>query len=259
VQTKFSLTVEATARAAVSDSVYLPGFVESTSDLREDFERAIEEAKQLGPPVPPAPDAQGKNIAPANGQFLGQTLTGVHLKLDGCSNYKNLYPAIAKIFGHPFMREVANAYLGIPNSLNRHLILTHDFRGSADQILPYHFDEMRSLKFYIYVDDTAANGGPFEIIPGTHHGGSFIRMSEWHRVGKYNEIKSWVLDQYPEEYLYSIFGQFKELLKLRSVTLDGDAGTLIIFDTDNLHCGGYFTGDRERRVIRGSSYTGLWP
>ena len=156
------------------------------------------------------------------------------------------------------MREVANSYLGLPNTLNRHLILTYDFRA-ADQILPYHFDEMRSLKFYLYVDDAGADGGPFEIIPGTHHGGRFIRMSEWHRVGKYNEIKSWVLEQYPEDYLYAVFGRFKGLLKLESVTLDGAAGTLIIFDTDGLHRGGKFSGERHRRVIRGSTYTGLWP
>lgn len=268
MQTKASLTVNPSSPTAVADTVrslrdwgvaFLPGFLDDTSALGADFNRAIADSRAQAAAQPPAKDAQGKNIAPADGHFLGETATGVHLKLDGYAKYRDIYSSVAELFGHPFMREVANSYLGLPNSLNRHVILTHDFKESAAEILPFHFDEMRSLKFYVYVDDAEADGGPFEIIPGTHKGGEFIRMSEWHRVGKYNEIRSWVLEQYSEDYLYAVFGAFKGLLKLRTVTLAGKAGTLIIFDTDSLHRGGPFAGTRERRVVRGSSYTGMWP
>src|SRR5262249_27674995 len=152
------------------------------------------------------------------------TETGFQLKLDKNQVFTERYPEMAQVFACDFMRQVADSFLGKPNSLNRHIILTHDFKP-ADQIFPFHFDEMNALKFYIYLTSTTRDTAPLEIIPKTQSASKFIRMVEWQRIDKFSDIRNCVFDEFSEEYFYNIFGKFKQLLLSDSVTLDGLAGT----------------------------------
>src|SRR6266498_1215046 len=76
----------------------------------------------------------------------GETTTGEHLKYDNNRELSGLLPGTQGLFNLPVLREVADGYLGRPNSLNRHIILTNDYRA-GDEIISYHFDEIGALKF----------------------------------------------------------------------------------------------------------------
>lgn len=195
----------------------------------------------------------GKDLS----RFYGRTTTGEHLKY-GNAKLIDMLPISHKVFNDPFMRAVANGYLGTPNTLNRHVILTDDYR-TGDEIISYHFDEIRSLKFLIYLDDVDESNGPFSIIPGTHAQGEQIRVSEWLRTGDFNALKIRVFESFSEDVFYTLFGHFKPFIAARAVSVHAPAGTLIVFNTDTIHRAGRLAEGRRRRVIRGSSYSGIWP
>jgi hypothetical protein len=136
---------------------YLPGFIEDVGDPLQEFERAFADVGVTEPSnLLGSPDVK-KNLA----RELGETKTGIHLKLNSYIRYRDRYSAIARIFGLDYMRDVATGYLGSSHSLNRHLVLTHDYRP-AEEILPFHSDEMNSLKFFLYLTYTAPDIAPFE-------------------------------------------------------------------------------------------------
>src|SRR6266487_1765497 len=127
-----------------------------------------------------------------------------------------LLPVAHAIFSSERVAAITRGYLGSPASPARHVILTDDYEP-REQILAEHFDELNSLKFYVYLDEIDEDNAPFQAIPGTHLQGKQIRQAEWLRVDDYNSIKSRVFEQYSQEFFYSIFGMFKELLLTRRV------------------------------------------
>ncbi|MEU2611434.1 phytanoyl-CoA dioxygenase family protein [Micromonospora sp. NPDC007271] len=195
----------------------------------------------------------GKDLSRA----YGRTSTGEHLKY-GLAELAESQPATYETFRHPFMRAVADGYLGVPNTVNRHVVLTNDYRP-GDEVIGYHFDEIRSLKFLVYLDDVDETNGAFEIIPGTQHQGAQVRTSEWLRTGDYNSIRIRVFDSFTDDLFYTLFGHFKPFLALRGVPVHAPAGTMIAFTTDTIHRAGQLQPGRSRRVARAHSYSGLWP
>lgn len=231
-----------------------PGFVEHVAPLREECDRAFrafEVSRGNG-------DSLGLHEAKNLDPDLSETATGYQLKLQSNGLFAECYPTTAEVFSCDFMRQVSNQFLGTPNSLNRHVILTHDFQP-AEETFPFHFDEMNALKFYIYLTPAEQGTAAFEIVPNTQDAGQFIRMSEWHRVDNFRGIRNCVFDEFSEEYFYNIFRRFKALVRLDAVAIDGPAGTMIMFDTDCIHRGGCLAPGQQRIVVRGSSYRGFWP
>ena len=228
----------------------VPGaFAADLNALRAEFDAAFDAESD----VPAELSATGKNLS----RRLGRTDTGRHLKLDRDADMAALLPVAHAIFSSERVAAVTRGYLGSPASPARHVILTEDYEP-REQILAEHFDELNSLKFYVYLDEIDEDNAPFQAIPGTHLQGKQIRQAEWLRVDDYNSIKSRVFEQYSQEFFYSIFGMFKELLLTRRVRFTAPAGTLLIFDTDLLHSAGRLGEGRRRRVMRASSYRGLW-
>ena len=229
----------------------LPGWLDAarTSALRTEFDDSFAAAG----PEPDELTDTGKDLSRA----YGRTTTGEHLKY-GNAELKGALPVTHEVFNDPFMRAVANGYLGTPCTLNRHVILTNDYRA-GDEVISYHFDEIRSLKFLIYLDDVDGGNGAFEIIPGTQIQGAQIRVSEWLRTGDFNAIKIRVFDSFSDDLFYTLFGHFKPFLAARSVAVHAPAGSMIVFSTDTIHRAGPLGSGRRRRVARGSSYSGLWP
>jgi hypothetical protein len=233
---------------------YVPAFLPATEALEADFDKALAEEGAASLIANTAGGHVAKNLS----RHVGETNTGIHVKLGSYERYSDRLPELSRVFGLPFMEQVAEGYLRRPFSLNRHVVLTYDWRP-AEQILPFHFDEMNSLKFFIYVTATHDAQAPFELIPGTHVRCREIRRTEWQRTDDYRQIRNHLFDQFSEEFFYNQFDSFKQMLLLRTLAFDGPAGTLVIFDTDCLHRGGRLDEGNERKVMRASSYRGFWP
>ncbi|MGA7312394.1 MAG: phytanoyl-CoA dioxygenase family protein [Silvibacterium sp.] len=231
----------------------LPEFIDEVSELQGESQQALQAFEIDRRQTASSDRPQEKNLSPD----LSETKTGCQLKLTNNRQFRESYPAMARVFRCEFMREVADLVLGTPNSLNRHVVLTHDFRP-ADETFPFHFDEMNALKFYIYLTNAGTGTATLEVIPGTQAEGRFIRMSEWHRVDDFRAIRNRVFDEFSEEYFYNVFRRFKAVVRMDAVALGGPPGTLVIFNTDCLHRGGPLSSGEQRMVIRGSTYAGFW-
>jgi ectoine hydroxylase-related dioxygenase (phytanoyl-CoA dioxygenase family) len=229
---------------------FLPNWIGRVEPLRADFDSAF--AREPGSAE--SLSGRGKNLS----KRFGATGTGRHLKLDNDERLRSEYPLIWETFNQEFIRNVAVGYLGAPATVSRHIILTED-HGPAEHVTPYHFDELNSLKFLLYLEDIDEENAPLTVIPGTHEQGRRIREHEWLRVDDYDRIRSRIFEAFSEEFCYSVFGAFKALLLTRTVALTGPAGSVIVFDTDLLHQGGMLAEGRERKVMRGSCYRGFWP
>lgn len=100
--------------------------------------------------------------------------------------------------------------------------------------LPYvpHFDKMRFLKGMIYLSDVDINCGPIHLSNKSVSGVDKIRRS---------------LPNNHKEKKLNYFDLKQEDLP---VPVEGDAGTLVLFDTNTPHHGGYVEEGCERQVLR---------
>ncbi|MFI6347182.1 phytanoyl-CoA dioxygenase family protein [Streptomyces sp. NPDC050560] len=248
-----ALAQEVTKRVEEFGAALVPGWLTGNDlgDLQGEFEAAFAAAKgtELAPLTP-----EGKDIS----HRYGRTRTGLHLKFNHGDELKNAMPRSHEVFTQEWMAAAAASYLGLPCTLNRHLILTDDFTPD-EEITWYHFDEVGSLKFLLYLDDVDRDNGPFQAVPGTTRATSRLRESEWIKHDDFRKIRIDVFNQYSEELFHTLYGQYKSFLLSRALTFQAPAGSLLVFDTDTIHRAGPLAEGRRRRVIRGSSYRGYWP
>ncbi|MFN0161676.1 MAG: phytanoyl-CoA dioxygenase family protein [Burkholderiales bacterium] len=147
------------------------------------------------------------------------------------------YPAVATSFYSTQIEQIAGQFYGEHAfRVNPELYLTHDvecmdFNGS------WHLDPSRSLKFLLYLNDVDAGNGAMMYVPGSNH--HSIYRIHYHR--------------YRGEDEFPVFLPDNEVPASR-VSLNGPAGTAVIFDTAGLHRAGELTAGRERMVIRGHCY-----
>ena len=148
------------------------------------------------------------------------------------------FPCIKKVFSSDFMRGVVNKYYS-PSSfiLNDSIFITHE-KPCETPILPWHFDREQSLKFFIYLKETTKNDGAFEYVPGSHREGRYR--------ANYHLATGTPLQQLPND--------IPEDEIFNPVTMEGEAGDLIIFDPDGFHRGGIVGEGGERMVMRGHSH-----
>lgn len=220
-------------------------------DLRAEFDVAFEKEQAA------AQAAGGGDQQRVRPRFE-ETGTGRKLTLDRDAKLSDLAPGIHEVFSTALFADIARAFLGSPSTINRHVILTDDDTPS-EQVLGFHFDELNALKCYVYLDDIDEHNAPFQVIPGTQAQARMIRQAEWIRADDFRSIRTLIFDEFSDEFFYSIFGMFKGLLLSRRRVCTAPAGTVLIFDTDMLHSAGPLGQGRRRRVIRGTSYYGLWP
>jgi ectoine hydroxylase-related dioxygenase (phytanoyl-CoA dioxygenase family) len=229
----------------------LPGmFADRLDVLRAEFDATFE-AEQA------AAEAAGADQQRVRPRFE-KTDTGRKLTLDRDAKLSALAPTIHEVFSGPLFRDIARSFLGSPSTINRHVIFTDD-DSPSDQVLGFHFDELNSLKCYVYLDDIDEQNAPFQVLPGTQTQGRMIRQAEWIRVDDFRRIRTLIFDEFSDEFFYTMFGMFKGLLLTKRRVCTAPAGTVLIFDTDMLHSAGPLGEGRRRRVIRGTSYHGLWP
>jgi len=148
------------------------------------------------------------------------------------------FPITKNIFGSKFMEDVLKRYYA-PHKckLNEDIFITHE-KPCETPILPWHFDRIQSLKFFIYIKDVTINDGAFEYAPGTHN--------EGHYRANYHLATGITLEQLPNDI------PADEIIN--PVPIEGQAGDLIIFDSDGFHRGGTVSPDGERMVMRGHSH-----
>ncbi|MFZ5553423.1 MAG: phytanoyl-CoA dioxygenase family protein [Bacteroidota bacterium] len=145
-------------------------------------------------------------------------------------------PETQKIFSSEFMQTIAKGYLKGEFPLNNEIYVVKDVVGSKHHANDLHFDVSRAFKFFIYLKDTDASNGAFACVPGSHHKAQDIRK-------KYGASISYENRELSRELPYT---------EKDAVSIDGPAGTLIIFDTDVFHRAGTVSSG-ERWVMRGHS------
>ena len=151
---------------------------------------------------------------------------------------ENDFPAIKKTFSSDFMENVLKEYYSPSDyKLNDDIFITHE-KPCETPILPWHFDRVQSLKFFIYLKDTTKNDGAFEYVPGS--------QNEGHYRANYHLATGTPLQQIPND--------IPEDEIVNPVTIEGGAGDLIIFDPDGFHRGGVVGEGGERMVMRGHSH-----
>ena len=151
----------------------------------------------------------------------------------------NLKPTISEVFSNIEMSKISELYMG-NHALNSDIFITHDYKhdnGLARNGF-LHFDRIYTFKFFIYLTDVNENCGPFSVVPKSHIKGKELRLQT---RGEYEELKNRILLDYPD------LGYTSDEV----VPVLGNAGDLIIFDTDLFHLGGVVKENNERLIIRG--------
>lgn len=149
---------------------------------------------------------------------------------------KERYPETLQVYTSKLMQDITNEYFGKTVKSNTGVYLVNDVVGTRHHANDLHFDVQRSLKFFIYLTDTSAKNGAFYCVPGSHKFTGQIRKKYGADISYENRELSRDLPVKDED----------------AVPLEGEAGTLIIFDTDVFHKAGTVS-EGERRVMRGYS------
>lgn len=148
------------------------------------------------------------------------------------------YQNIAQAFRDDFMRQITHAYYS-PHDyrFNDEVFITHEL-PDVTPTLPWHFDRVQALKFWFNLTDTTAKDGAFEYCPGTHWEGRY-------RAGYHMSQGVGVQD---------IPNDIDETFIRNPVTLEINAGDLLIFDADGIHRSSQVFEGGEQRVLRAHSH-----
>ena len=147
------------------------------------------------------------------------------------------FPVMFEVFRNEKFDAITKAYLKREDvKANNSVYVVNDIVGTRHMANDLHFDVQRTLKFFVYLNDCNASNGAFACVPGSQTHTAQVRLSEGDKVNYENRMMSRDL---PAQ-------------ELDIVSVDGPAGTLIIFDTDVFHRTGTVT-QGERRVMRGQS------
>jgi ectoine hydroxylase-related dioxygenase (phytanoyl-CoA dioxygenase family) len=148
------------------------------------------------------------------------------------------FPTITSVYRDSFMRDISQAYYSPHRfALNDEIFITHE-QPCNQPLLPWHFDRIQSLKFWFYLTDTTKQNGAFEYCPGSHWEGRY-RASYYLALG-------YDVEDLPND--------IDEELIRDPVSLELNAGDLLIFDPDGFHRGGIVHEGTERRVMRGHTH-----
>jgi ectoine hydroxylase-related dioxygenase (phytanoyl-CoA dioxygenase family) len=157
------------------------------------------------------------------------------------NSYVGTHDAITSVFKNEKLFEICKQYMGKEPNLNNDVFITHDHisdKGLARNGY-LHFDRIYTFKFFIYLTDVDDDCGPFSIIPKTHIKGKELRLKT--TGNNYESKKNRIFLDYPE------LGYAESDI----IPIIGEAGDMMIFDTDLFHMGGVTKNNKERLIIRG--------
>jgi hypothetical protein len=148
------------------------------------------------------------------------------------------FPAIASVFTRPELAAVVHGFFGDGFIFSRTVYAILDVVGSTTHVQQLHYDKMRHLKSFIYLSDVTQATGPFHCVPGSH-----LQTREAQRENRLRRIV-------PTD---SDVRRLPAGLANCTIPVLGEAGTLILFDSDIVHNAGIVT-DGSRLAIRSLSF-----
>lgn len=147
---------------------------------------------------------------------------------------------IKNLFSNRWIRDIAKNYSKTNNNFGESVFATHDFVprdfNNFGRNGYLHFDRIWYLKFFVYLTDVTKDDGALSVCPGSVSEGFRLRGK---LKGDYNSRKNRIEIDYPHL-----------LKKYKPFPIEGDAGTMIVFDTDCFHKGGNVAPGHSRTVIR---------
>jgi hypothetical protein len=142
----------------------------------------------------------------------------------GCSG------ALIEITEDAFLRRVREDFFA-PHAPDLHKIYCHHDVKRMSYNTSWHFDRGLSLKYFFYLNDVSAANGAFRYDLGSHRANAVKQHLWW-------QAKMPILNYVPDG----------EVIAPQS--MEGPAGSLIIFDTSGYHRAGDISDGTERWVIR---------
>ena len=161
---------------------------------------------------------------------------------------QDTFPQINSFFSHTMLDQLVSRMIGQPCLQNAEIYATFD-EGEGKEVLPSHFDKTWNLKFMLYLDDIKKKGqGAFGVHPSTTHLAR-TQFRHW-----FNANKRFGAIEVGSELYYSMTNQELPADLTEFIEIYGDAGTLIVFNTDCFHSASKLDIGQSRRVIRAHTY-----
>lgn len=163
-----------------------------------------------------------------------------------------------------WMYEIFEKYQGgHPYNFQRDLFSSYDFithQGIGPQGWS-HFDKIQRLKFFLYVTDVDETCGPLRCAPGTQKIVQELRSKEvnpesvtkW-RFGRFYGDPGFLKEGDWSEGAINGSQNHYPKIKYEMKDILGDAGTLIVFDSNVIHSGGQVREGGKRIVARSHSW-----
>lgn len=164
---------------------------------------------------------------------LGQSVRMERADMDA-----TIFPTLSTAFARPELEAVVSGFFGENHIFSRTIYAILDVVGSSTRVQELHYDKMRHLKSFVYLTDVGLANGPFHCVPGSHLLTRDIQRGNRARHIVPSDDDARVL---PAE------------LDDQRVAVLGDAGTLILFDSDIAHHAGKVT-EGERLATRSLSF-----
>lgn len=102
----------------------------------------------------------------------------------------------------------------------------------------WHYDRVPSVKMSIYLDETCLDAGALEVLPGSHTATRRLALAALER------------DPNP----LHLLNYFEGSSAFDALALEGEPGTVILFDTFCIHRGGHLEPGYHRRNLRGITW-----
>ena len=158
--------------------------------------------------------------------------TGVSLTFDDRKH--KLLNNTQKFFQQDWMQDISIAFWGKELKINEYIYVMHELPGTVHIAQDLHFDVLKTLKFFLYLNDVSETNGAFSCVPGSHKKSEKIRNKYGNEISYENRHLTRQLDYNKDQVL----------------PIEGNAGDLIIFNTDVWHRAG-IVKKGERKVMRG--------
>jgi hypothetical protein len=148
------------------------------------------------------------------------------------------FPTLLSALDLPVLETIVDRIFGPHYIFSRTIYAILDVVGSRTHVQQLHYDKMRHLKAFVYLSDVGPRSGAFHCVPGSHRLTQQIeeRNRREHVVPSDDDAR-----RLPPELADDI------------VPILGDAGTLILFDSDIAHHAGVVQ-EGTRLAIRSLSF-----
>lgn len=159
------------------------------------------------------------------------------------SKMPNFYRALRREFGLPWMRETARLFFrGESYAFNYDMIAVRDIVGTDHAARRPHYDRTPNLKFFAYLTDTTEETGAFCCVPGSHNFAKEVQAENRaiRRLPQQNDTR--ILPESMTEGLLPV---------------EAPAGSLLVIDSDIVHCGAPVRSG-HRVAVRSRSYDPIY-